>query len=41
MKDATAATFQGQTLRVRGTLSKYEDESQLMIDDEAAITLVK
>lgn len=40
-KGATAATFRGQTVRAKGTLSLYEGKLQLLTDDEAAITLVK
>jgi hypothetical protein len=38
---ATAATFKGKTIRVKGTVSKYQDQMQIIIEDAKQLEIVE
>jgi alkaline phosphatase D len=40
-KDATGDTFKGKTVRIKGKLSKFQNQIQIEVDDEKQVELVK
>ncbi|MBL8865727.1 MAG: alkaline phosphatase family protein [Planctomycetia bacterium] len=40
-KDATGDTFKGKTVRIKGKLSKFQNQIQIEVDDEKQVEVVK